>query len=97
MSKKTINLNITEVENRETRLGTITAWDGSATELWKESNYELRSQRKQGGCGKQKACRLCELNSPLNQQTMCANAIVECQKSISLELLILIFKCCKFI
>ncbi|BAH05989.1 nitrogenase component 1 [Clostridium kluyveri] len=79
MSKKTINLNLTEVENRETRLGTITAWDGSATELWRESNYELRSQRKHDGCGKQKACRLCELNSPLNQQTMCANAIVECQ------------------
>ncbi|EKQ55541.1 MULTISPECIES: nitrogenase component 1 [unclassified Clostridium] len=79
MSKKTINLNLTEVENREMRLGTITAWDGSATELWKESNYELRSKRKHGDCEKQKACRLCELNSPLNQQTMCANAIVECQ------------------
>ncbi|PYG87373.1 nitrogenase molybdenum-iron protein alpha chain [Ruminiclostridium sufflavum DSM 19573] len=79
MPKKTINLDMTAVENREMRLGTITAWDGSATELWKESNYELRSQRKHGGCGKKKVCRLCELNSPLNQQTMCANAIVECQ------------------
>lgn len=79
MSKKTINIELTEVDNREMRLGTITAWDGSATELWKESNYELRSQRKNGCAGNQKACRLCELDSPLNQQTMCANAIVECQ------------------
>ncbi len=79
MAKKTINLDMTAVENREMRLGTITAWDGSATKLWKESNYELRSQRKHGEGDKQKTCRLCELNSPINQQTMCANAIVECQ------------------
>jgi len=75
--KRTINMNMTECENREMRLGTITAWDGKASELLKQSNYELRSQRKQGGgC---KACRLSELESPINQQTMCANAIVECQ------------------
>ncbi|QNU68858.1 nitrogenase [Ruminiclostridium herbifermentans] len=79
MAKKTINLDMTAVENREMRLGTITAWDGSATKLWRESNYELRSQRKHGEGDRPKTCRLCELNSPLNQQTMCANAIVECQ------------------
>ena len=78
MGKKTINLDMTECENREMRLGTITAWDGKASELYKASNYDLRSQKKQGGCG-ERACRLCEMSSPMNQQTMCANAIVECQ------------------
>lgn len=79
MAKKTINLDMTSVENREMRLGTITAWDGAASQLYRESNYELRSKGKQKGCGGRRACRLCELQSPLNQQTMCANAIVECQ------------------
>lgn len=80
MAKK-INLDMTTVENREMRLGTIIAWDGKASELVKESAYDLRREKKSGGCGGRggKACRLCELNSPLNQQTMCANAIVECQ------------------
>lgn len=89
MGKETINLDMTAVENRELRLGTITAWDGSASELLTESNYALRSQRRHGevvgsglhGCEGEagRSCRLCELKMPLNQQTMCANAIVECQ------------------
>ncbi|MBE6421913.1 nitrogenase molybdenum-iron protein alpha chain [Succinivibrio dextrinosolvens DSM 3072] len=86
MAKK-INLEMSAVENREMRLGTIIGWDGPASELVKDSNYIERSQRFEGiktsgcagGCGSRKACKLCELNSPLNQQTMCANAIVECQ------------------
>ena len=81
MGKRTINLDMTECENREMRLGTIIAWDGSASELVEQSNYDSRSQRKGSGCpgNGSKACRLCELNSPMNQQTMCTNAIVECQ------------------
>ena len=87
MAKK-INLEMTSVENREMRLGTIIAWDGAASELVKESDYDSRKDKKRGiisdktekkGCcgNGSKACRLCELNTPLNQQTMCANAIVE--------------------
>ncbi|MBQ3783337.1 MAG: nitrogenase [Lachnospiraceae bacterium] len=89
MAKK-INLEMTSVENREMRLGTIIAWDGSAKELVEKSNYDTRRQKKQGilpkegektGCAGDggKACRLCELHTPLGQQTMCANSIVECQ------------------
>ncbi len=81
MAKK-INLEMSSVENREMRLGTIIAWDGKASDLVTESDYDARKEKKRGnvcpGNGG-KACRLCELNTPFNQQTMCANAIVECQ------------------
>ncbi len=86
MAKK-LNLQMSAVENREMRLGTIIGWDGKASQLVKESAYIERAQKFEGkkesscggGCGSKKICKLCELNSPLNQQTMCANAIVECQ------------------
>ena len=79
MSKK-INLNMTTVENRELRLGTIIGWDGSAKDLIKQSAYDERSLKKHGGCpAKGQGCRLCEIQSPLNQETMCSNAIVQCQ------------------
>ena len=45
MAKK-INLDMTSVENREMRLGTIIAWDGAASELVKESDYEGRKEKK---------------------------------------------------
>lgn len=78
---RTINLDMTTVENREMRLGTIIGWDGDAKELVRESAYDERSIKKHGGCGGGKGlgCRLCELKSPLNQETMCSNAIVQCQ------------------
>ncbi len=84
---KTINLDMTSVDNREMRLGSIIAWDGSASELVEQSNYEARSQRTgydgrkgTGGCaGKGEGCKLCELNTPFSQQTMCTNSIVHCQ------------------
>ncbi|MBQ8024556.1 MAG: hypothetical protein IJ254_09910 [Succinivibrio sp.] len=82
---KQINLQMSAVENREMRLGTIIGWDGKASDLVTESNYVERSQKFsgksscEGGCGSKSICKLCELNSPLNQETMCANAIVECQ------------------
>lgn len=44
MAKK-INLDMTSVENREMRLGTIIAWDGAASELVNESDYEGRKER----------------------------------------------------
>lgn len=82
MGKKTINLDMTECNNREMRIGTIISWDGKASELVEQSNYEQRGRHeKRQGCPGNggKACRLCELNMPFSQQTMCANAIVACQ------------------
>ena len=80
MASTNINLNMTSVENREYRLGTIIGWDGKASDLIKESAYDERSAKKHGGCASKGAgCKLCELQSPLNQETMCSNAIVQCQ------------------
>jgi len=71
---KKIDLNIAEVENREQRLGTIIAWDGKASDLWKESSYQTR------GCGGEgKSCRLCELQGPFSQGSVCSEQMVECQ------------------
>ena len=41
MAKK-INLEMSSVENREMRLGTIIAWDGQASELVEASDYDTR-------------------------------------------------------
>jgi nitrogenase molybdenum-iron protein alpha chain len=80
MSVKKINLDMTTVENREMRLGTIIGWDGKASELIRQSAYDERSLKKHGGCqGPGLGCKMCELKSPLNQETMCSNAIVQCQ------------------
>ncbi|MDR3255008.1 MAG: hypothetical protein LBT31_05535 [Synergistaceae bacterium] len=92
MAKKRINLKISSVDNREMRLGTITSWDGSASELVEASRYEARGRKKtagkgRGDCsgcqgsdsGERKVCRLQELKMPFNQQTMCSHAIVACQ------------------
>lgn len=82
MSKKgNINLDLANVENREQRLGTIIAWDGTASDLVKESDYQARSLKNGSGCGGErgKSCKLCELKMPFNQQTMCTQSIVACQ------------------
>ena len=82
MAKRTINLDMSACDNREMRIGSITSWDGSASELVEASDYEQRSKgEKRKGCagGKGKMCQLCELHMPFSQQTMCANAIVGCQ------------------
>lgn len=68
-----LNLSIAEVEKRETRLGTITAWDGKASELVEQSDYNGR------GCGQRGSCRLCEIHSPFTQGTGCSEEMVECQ------------------
>jgi nitrogenase molybdenum-iron protein alpha chain len=75
MTKKKINLQLASVDTREMRLGTITSWDGSASELVEASKYEARGSCGGGG----KGCRLKELKMPFNQQTMCSHAIVACQ------------------
>ena len=80
MAKTNINLNMTSVENREYRLGTIIGWDGKASDLIKESAYDERNIKKHGGCAGNGglSCKLCELHSPLNQETMCSNAVIQC-------------------
>ena len=79
---KNIQLDLETVENREMRLGSIISWDGKASELVELSRYEERALRHKGcpGAGKNgEGCRLCELNMPFNQQSMCANSIAACQ------------------
>ncbi len=76
---KKINLKLDTVENREMRLGSIISWDGKASELVELSRYEERALKRRG-CGKSGGgCRLCELEMPFNQPSMCANSIVSCQ------------------
>ena len=61
MAKRTINLDMTACDNREMRIGSITSWDGSASELVAASNYEERGkgEKKKGGAGgKGKLCQL---------------------------------------
>lgn len=74
MAKK-INLNLSEVQSRGQRLGTIIAWTGSASELSEKSSYERRGD----GCGKNKGCRLCEAKGPFTQGSVCSEQMVECQ------------------
>ncbi|MBR3023860.1 MAG: nitrogenase [Oscillospiraceae bacterium] len=85
MATKRINLDLPSVENRELRLGTIISWNGTTGDLLKESDYEGRSEKnsgKGGCCGKKgEGCKLCELNLPFTQQTMCCHAIIETQVS----------------
>lgn len=71
---KKINLNVAEVEKRETRLGTIIAWDGNAKELIKQSDYRGRGCDKRNG-----SCRLCEIEGPFAQGSGCSEEMVECQ------------------
>lgn len=47
MAKK-LNLQMSAVENREMRLGTIIGWDGKASQLVKESAYIERAQKFEG-------------------------------------------------
>ena len=76
MAVRKINLNMAECANREMRLGTITSWDGKASELAEVSEYSERSKC----CGKGgRACSLCELSMPFSQETTCAHAMVACQ------------------
>ena len=73
---KEINLNISQVEKREQRLGTIIAWTGKASELAAQSSYEKRDE----GCrGKGTGCRLCEIKGPFSQGSVCSEQMVECQ------------------
>lgn len=73
--QKKINLDISEVQPREQRLGTIIAWDGDIKELHRQSNFSGRA----AGCGSGNGCRLCELQGPFSQGSVCSEQMVECQ------------------
>lgn len=66
-----INLRTPQAETRDQRLGTITQWDGPASQLAKDSAFTFGCGRDCGPGGK----RLCELNSPYSQASMCAEQI----------------------
>jgi nitrogenase molybdenum-iron protein alpha chain len=66
-----INLKTSVVENREQRLGTIIRWDGSASQLAQDSSFTFGTGTDCGRKGK----RLCELDSPFTQASMCAECI----------------------
>ena len=70
-----INLNTPVVESREQRLGTVIAWDGSASQLADESGY---ARGVCAGCGP-KARKLCEIRGPFTQGSICSEMMVECQ------------------
>lgn len=72
-----INLDTPVVESREQRLGTIIAWDGKASDLSRESAY-ARAEGCGAGCG-DKARRICELQGPFTQGSVCSEQMVECQ------------------
>lgn len=72
-----INLDTPVVESREQRLGTIIAWDGRASDLSRESAY-ARADGCGAGCG-DKARRICELQGPFTQGSVCSEQMVECQ------------------
>lgn len=70
-----INLNTSVVESREQRLGTIIAWDGKAAELSRESAYARGCQNRCGERGR----KVCELQGPFTQGSVCSEQMVECQ------------------
>ncbi len=71
-----INFDTPVVVNREQRLGTIIAWDGSASELSDLSEYSRKSCG--SGCGEKKR-KLCESTGPFTQGSCCSEQMVECQ------------------
>lgn len=75
-NNRKVNLNLSQVESREHRLGTIIAWQGNAEELSKQSNY---TQRSCGCSGKGNGCKLCEIKGPFSQGSVCSEQMVECQ------------------
>lgn len=71
-----INLKTTVVESREQRLGTIVAWEGQATDLAEKSGYSRGNCA--SGCNR-KARKICELQGPFTQGSICSEMMVECQ------------------
>ncbi|MGA2654320.1 MAG: nitrogenase component 1 [Terracidiphilus sp.] len=76
-----INLKTPVVENREQRLGTIIRWEGSAAELVRDSACTSASGN---GCGRN-GRKLCELDSPFTQASMCSECITVTQSTVIQE------------
>ncbi len=72
-----INLRTPTVETREQRLGTIIGWDGKASALAEESQFSKGCGSCGGGRGK--ARRVCELEGPFTQGSVCSEMVVEAQ------------------
>jgi nitrogenase molybdenum-iron protein alpha chain len=70
-----INLDASETISRDQRLGTIVAWDGSASELSNASEYAAGC----GACGSGK--KLCEMSGPFSQGSSCTESAVNSQVS----------------
>lgn len=85
MSGKRINLKISDVENRETRLGTIVSWRGKASDLVEQSQYENRGKGERKKCGSGKGCKLCSETGPFSQATTCSSKMVDCQAGMVVD------------
>lgn len=85
MARKKINLDAANVEIRETRLGTIVNWDGSAKDLVKASQYEARGKGERKKCGSGEGCRLCANAGPFSQATSCSSKMVSCQAGMVVD------------
>lgn len=85
MARKKINLNVANVEIRETRLGTIVNWDGSAQKLAEASQYEARGKGERRKCGLGEGCRLCANAGPFSQATTCGSKMVSCQAGMVVD------------
>ncbi|ALK09356.1 nitrogenase component 1 [Blastochloris viridis] len=74
-----INLKTSSVETREQRLGTIIGWDGAASSLAEESAFSRGDCASCGSSRGAKARRVCELQGPFTQGSVCSEQMVECQ------------------
>lgn len=89
MAKKRINLDIVDVEKRETRLGTIVAWDGKASDLVEASHYEERGNGERRRCGSGEGCKLCANAGPFSQATTCSSKMVSCQAGMVVDAILI--------
>ena len=90
MARRKINLDLADVEKRETRLGTIVAWNESAENLVKASEYERRGKGGKKGCtGCGDGCRLCTNAGPFSQGTTCSSKMVSCQAGMVVDAILI--------
>lgn len=70
------NLSVSDVPNREQRLGTIIRWEGAASELVADSQFTCGPKASCCGSGGKK---LCEQDAPFTQGNMCSECIAVTQ------------------
>jgi nitrogenase molybdenum-iron protein alpha chain len=66
-----LNLKTPQAETREQRLGTITQWEGNASQLARDSAFTHGCSKGCNNGGR----RLCEASTPFSQASMCAEHI----------------------